>query len=299
MAGDRSPLVLMTGATGFLGSRLALDLLDAGARVAAFRRAGSRFARLGERAAMIRWLPAEAAAWPALENDPPALLIHTATCYGRPHETVAQLVEANLEFPLRVVGAALAAGTAAVLDIATPMPAGFSPYAESKADFARWAGRMAGDRARLVRALPQRLYGPGEDGAGVVPSMIQTCLSRSPTLDITSGTQRRDFLHIEDAAHALALVARRLIDGATVPATVEIGTGKPVAIKDLALLIARLCGTGTRVVPGALPDRPGEPAWLAADPAWLRSLGWAPRVTLEDGLAAQIAAARRHHSDLA
>ncbi|MBF0394191.1 MAG: NAD-dependent epimerase/dehydratase family protein, partial [Alphaproteobacteria bacterium] len=237
----------------------------------------------GDRAAAIRWLPAEAAAWPEIADDPPALLIHAATCYGRPHETVAQLVEANVIFPLRVIAAI---APTAVLDLATPMPPDFNRYAESKADFARWAGRMA---ARLVQAPMQRLYGPGEDGAGVVPSMIRACLSGAATLDITSGTQRRDFIHVDDAARALALLARRMIDGAESPSVVEIGTGQTIAIKDLASLIARLCATGTRVAPGALPNRPGEPPLLVADPRYMLSLGWAPRISLERGLAAQIA----------
>ena len=91
----------------------------------------------------------------------------------------------------------------------------------------------------------------------------------------------RDYLHVEDVASAIWRVATSDLTGA-----VNIASGEPVTIADLATRIGRLLGRPELVQLGAMPYRPDEPMRILADAATLRQrLGWTPRFDLDRGLA--------------
>jgi nucleoside-diphosphate-sugar epimerase len=124
------------------------------------------------------------------------------------------------------------------------------------------------------------LYGPGENRERFVPSMILPLLNGG-TASCTCGEQVRDFLHVEDMADAISAVATSDFKGA-----VNIGSGQAVKIKAIAETIARILDCPDRVSFGALPGNPSEPPLLVADVRRLsREVGWKPLRTLEDGLA--------------
>lgn len=88
--------ILLTGATGFLGSHLARACLTAGHAVAALKRRGSRLDPLGDAAQRIRWFDIEEGVEAPFKScGPIAAVVHTATCYGRQGETPPQVFEAN------------------------------------------------------------------------------------------------------------------------------------------------------------------------------------------------------------
>jgi nucleoside-diphosphate-sugar epimerase len=134
------------------------------------------------------------------------------------------------------------------------------------------------------------LYGPHEDRARLVASVITTLLEGG-TARCTHGEQMRDFLHARDAAEALVALLDSPVEGA-----VNVGSGVPVALRDLVLRIADLLDGRPRVALGALPPRAAEPPVLYADVTRLtREVGWRPRLDLEAGLRDTIAWWREAH----
>ncbi len=101
-----------------------------------------------------------------------------------------------------------------------------------------------------ISLIPTNLYGPGDrfdpHSAGVVPALIRRFLeAREGGSDhvVVWGTGRatRDFLYVEDCAQAIVLAAERY----NKPGPVNVGTGREVAIRELAEAIAKLtafCG---------------------------------------------------------
>jgi nucleoside-diphosphate-sugar epimerase len=97
---------------------------------------------------------------------------------------------------------------------------------------------------------------------------------------LTAGAQRRDFVHVEDVAEALAAIARARVEGA-----VNVGTSTAVPVADVARAIARLLDRPDLLRLGALPARPGTAPCVAAARGRLRDLlGWRPRYDLVAGL---------------
>lgn len=129
------------------------------------------------------------------------------------------------------------------------------------------------------------LYGPGEDGRRLVPSLA-AALRRGAPACTGPGDLVRDFLHVDDAAAALAF----LLDG-PVEGPVNVASGEPVPIGTVAAILGELAGRPDLVRVGALPARAGDPPRLVADVARLRAgVGRWSRRDLRVGLAAVWAA---------
>lgn len=121
------------------------------------------------------------------------------------------------------------------------------------------------------------LYGPQEHPARLVPSVIRPLLAGHEA-PCSHGGQIRDFLHAADVAGAFAA----LLDG-PVEGPVNIGSGRPTAIRDLVGIIARQLGREDLVRLGALADN--SPPCLVPDIRRLRDeVGFRPAFTLEEGL---------------
>lgn len=123
-------------------------------------------------------------------------------------------------------------------------------------------------------------YGPYEDERRLVPSIVLSLLRDVPA-PVTAGEQVRDYLHVEDVASAIWRVAASEVTGA-----VNIASGEPVTIAQVATRVGELLGRPELVRLGAIPYRIDEPMRVLGDPTLLRqTLCWEPRFALDQGLA--------------
>ena len=155
-----------------------------------------------------------------------------------------------------------------------------SIYAASKLAFRLLLEQIA--QAGKMRWLWARVFyqfGPYEDARRLVPTVILALLAGKEAF-LTSGQQQRDFLHVEDVASAIGTAAKSELDGA-----VNIGSGEPVRVADLAMKIGAMIGRPALVRLGARPNHPNDPAFVCADPSRLMRTGWRPTYNLDTGLA--------------
>ena len=141
----------------------------------------------------------------------------------------------------------------------------------------------------FVSAMPTNLYGPGDNfdlaSSHVLPALIRKAheakVSHASEIVIWgTGSPRREFLHVGDCADALVHVAKHYSDAEHI----NVGSGTDIPIIELAELVARVVGfKGAIVKDETKPD--GTPRKLMSG-AKLAALGWAPSVSLEDGIAA-------------
>ena len=144
----------------------------------------------------------------------------------------------------------------------------------------------------FVSAMPTNLYGPGDNfdlkTSHVIPALMRKAhdalrQGRAELVIWGSGTPRREFLHVDDAADALV----RLMTHYSAESHVNVGSGSDVSILELAKLIARVVGfSGEVITDRSKPD--GTPRKLL-DSSKLASLGWRPRIGLAEGLASTYA----------
>jgi len=150
---------------------------------------------------------------------------------------------------------------------------------------------------RFLAAMPTNLYGVGDNyelqGSHVLPALIRKVHEAMSSGDkqVTiwgSGTPKREFLFADDLARALVYLAE-LDDARFAPLTepaicpmINVGTGIDLTIRELAQSIAQVVGFGgTFVYDRSKPD--GTPRKVL-DVSRIRALGWAPRVSLQEGI---------------
>jgi nucleoside-diphosphate-sugar epimerase len=122
-------------------------------------------------------------------------------------------------------------------------------------------------------------YGPHEPAGRLVPSVI-AALSRREPARCSHGRQLRDFLHVRDVAAAFVALLDSDVQGA-----VNIASGQPVAVRDVARRIAAAMESDDLLQLGALQARVDEPPLLVADVGRLTNeVGWEPTLNLDAGL---------------
>ena len=148
--------------------------------------------------------------------------------------------------------------------------------------------------------MPTNLYGTGDNydtaGGHVLPTMIRKFENARVNGDATvelwgSGTPLREFLHVDDLAAACLFV----LEMENPPDLANVGSGVEISIRELAEKIRKATGCTAEIVwDASKPD--GTPRKLC-DTTLIRSLGWAPAIDLDAGLARTIAEYRSSVAD--
>ncbi|HEY9025796.1 MAG TPA: NAD-dependent epimerase/dehydratase [Burkholderiaceae bacterium] len=280
--------ILLTGATGFLGSALARHWAGAGREVHALVRPPSSRRRLAglEGAVTLHELGGASAAEIVARVRPDAV-VHTACAYGRAGESPRQVFEANLSFGIELLQAVLSGPDAVTfLNTGSVLEPDVSLYALSKFQFSQWGAQLAARQPARLRFLDLRLqhmYGAGDDPSKFTTHVLQACLRNEPELKLTAGEQQRDFIHVDDVVTAYDTVLAR---APTLAAheRIDVGSGSAPSIREFVEIVHRLTGATTRLAFGAVPYRPNEAMLCRADTQRLRALGWRPRFDLASGL---------------
>lgn len=124
------------------------------------------------------------------------------------------------------------------------------------------------------------VYGPGEYAWPLIPFIIRHLLADAPC-QLTAGDQIRGFMHVDDAAHALAAVGLSSVEGA-----VNVGAHEPVSVREVATKLGALTGRSSRLVFGARAHSAHDDPRAVADVQRLRAdVGFSPTHTLDSGLA--------------
>ena len=142
--------------------------------------------------------------------------------------------------------------------------------------------------ADFISAMPTNLYGPGDNfdlnSSHVLPALMRKSddakrLGAAAFTIWGTGSPRREFLHVDDCADALVFLAERYSEDSPV----NVGSGSDIPILRLAELIASTVGFSGRIETDvSKPD--GTPRKLL-NSRKLREMGWAPSISLPEGVA--------------
>lgn len=162
---------------------------------------------------------------------------------------------------------------------------------------------------RWLSAMPTNLYGPGDNydlaSGHVLPALLRKAhearAAGSRHLSVWgTGNAKREFLHADDLARALVLLAtlpETLYSPLVAPDVcplINIGSGDELTIRDLAARVAHVVGfDGTIAFDPSKPD--GSPRKIV-DSTRMRALGWRPAIGLDAGLASTYDDFRTRHA---
>lgn len=277
--------ILITGATGFLGSNIIKELITENYNVIALKRSFSNTYRIDDIADNINSYNIDQI---SLENifaeNKIDTIIHCATNYGRRDIEPLSLIQANLTMPLQLLELGKKTRVNCFINTDTILDKRVSYYSLSKNQFREWLELYAKEMLCLNVAL-EHFYGPYDDNTKFVSYIIESILNNAKKIDLTEGEQERDFIYIDDVVGAFITIIKNIENLRKGFLRYEIGTGQSIKLKNFVKLVKSIVQNNDTVLNfGAIPYRENEVMSSKADITEICKLKWKPKYTLEEGL---------------
>jgi dTDP-6-deoxy-L-talose 4-dehydrogenase (NAD+) len=287
--------ILVTGATGFIGSAFARLALERGHEVAGLMlptEAPPAHVPAGVRMRWIRGTLADLP-WKEIESFRPAACVHFAWIATPGVYLEAPENEQHLEWSLKLARRLKDIGLRQFVGVGTcieykitdaPLNEDRTPvdprtlYARCKNALRETlAAEALRDGTRFCWGRVFYPYGVGEHPARLCSSLILK-LRRGEKLVLRTPHSTKDYIYIDDLAAAILVTLERQFTG-----IINWGTGTGVSVRQIADAVAAMLGR-PELVAEAIPPESDPLAFVVADATRLRALGWQPTVSLTEGL---------------
>lgn len=289
--------VLVTGATGMIGSHLLGQLLDDHEVHATSRAIDDR------RDPRVAWTRIDLADFDAVRElvtriRPDAICHLAGSVDGRPElDAVQPTVRANLLTSVALLEAAARIGcnrfvtAGSLVEIGgvdgEPLTPG-SPYGASRqasSAYARMFHAVFGLPVVVLR--PSYVYGPHQRDMSMLVPYVVTSLLHGSSPNLSSGARVMDWLYAGDAAAAFR---KALTAEGVVGLTLDVSSGDRRSVREVVELLQMIVPSSSATLGfGELPSRPHEIDLPSGDTTTTREvLDWAPTVSLEEGLKATV-----------
>ena len=306
--------VLVTGASGFIGSHLTSLLINEGAEVSIVARYNSieHNVRLSPFWGNIKIFEADIRnieSLRTLSNRTFDFIFHLAAYnhVGNSFQHFGEALETNCNGTANLLETVdnydkfIYVSTSEVygLQDSVPFIEHIYPHPASPYSVGKYAGELYSlmkckkSRRPIVVLRPFNAFGPYQSTRAVIPELIVKCLKGIP-VETTEGKQTREFNFVADLTEGMLLAA---LSERTVGEIINLGIGKDIAICDVANLIHKKTESKSELRIGALPTRPNEIWKMSSDSTKAqRLLGWEPKISFEEGLDATIQWFRKYLS---
>ncbi len=290
LAGRR---ILVTGASGFIGSHLCRFLSGTSAEVHGV----SRVPRTGVEKGPRWWqgdLADPAIARELFSTIKPEIIFHLAagdTRAKRDVNLVLPIFKDNLSTAVNMLTAATETGCGRIVlagsldepELGAPPS---SPYAAAKVAIQAYAQLFYGIfQMPVVVARIFMVYGPGQEAVQKLIPYVTLSLLRGQSPKLSSGQRPVDWIYIDDLVEGLTALAQAPnVEGCTV----DLGSGSLVSVRAVVQELVRLTGSTAEPLFGAIPERPMEPLRTAKVNETYSQIGWKIRTSLEKGLSQTI-----------
>jgi len=297
-------IIFLTGATGFIGSHLLKRLIKEGCNVHISTRMNRSLWRIEDfKDDFVNHeidLNNFEAVRSLIKQIKPDIIFHLAA-YGVDYrqQDVHQTIDININASVNLFEAFLANNGNRFIHTGSCFEYGQKDISISEGDFLDPTSVYGATKASSVHLLssmakgmqsgelvilrPFGVFGEYEGLHRFIPQVIDK-LKSEYAVQMTLGEQIRDYIYIDDLIDAYILAAVVPLENKV--EIINIGSGKEIAIKHLALTILKQIGVSNDLLQfGALPYRPDEMMYLVANVGKAKSvLGWEPKVSIEKGL---------------
>lgn len=297
--------ILITGATGFIGSHLTRKLIEERFKVGIIKRENSNVWRIRDLINKLSTYDADLRdiyeVSKAISHFRPDVIFHLATYYAVEHksEEVSLMVDTNVLGIINLLEASKKSNIKLFVNTSSCFV-----YQESKNKLRENANlnplnlyaltKMQAEQAcsfytkkyglRTVTFCLFPPYGPADHERRLIPYAIKTFLEEKK-LRLTTGKQRWDFVYIDDIIEAYL----KLLNIPNLPIEHEIfnvGTGNAVSVREVISRLKEIIGSSIEPEWGVIPHRSNEVWYICADITKAKNfLKWQPKIQiLREGL---------------
>lgn len=275
--------IIITGATGYLGFKFLNKLLSDGFNVCVVKRKTSNVSKIKLLSESIKFYDNdELSIVQMFQENKVDMIVHFSTLYGRKGETIFEIKDANLDFPLLLLKHAIDNDVNYFINTGTSLPYLTNQYSLFKNQFSECL-EFFSSKITTVNVLLEHFYGPDDEDSKFITSMIGKMKSNVTDIELTEGIQLRDFIFIEDVISAYLCVISNInnFEGFNV---LPLGSGETVTIRKIVETIKEVSDSASNLLFGKVPMRENELMCSDADISKLKKLGWSPKYNLNEGI---------------
>lgn len=301
--------VLVTGATGFVGSNLVKCLINKRCKVFALVRPTSKVDELIKNGVEIIVFEKNVSLLVNLiKNIKPDVVFHLASLFITEHtpNQVSDLINSNVLFPTLLVEALVNADVQNFVNIGTIwqhykhdnqeyLPVNlYSATKQAFVDILRYYIEASG--LKVVNLKLSDTYGPNDSRKKLLNLLKESHLYGAE-VDLSPGEQMIDLVYISDVVRAIFMAGKRLLDLEDIAyEEYSVDTKQPIKVRDLVKLFEDIAGVKLNVRIGAKPYRKREVFMPWNMGKWLP--GWEPQISLAQGLKRFIESYRKREEDV-
>jgi nucleoside-diphosphate-sugar epimerase len=276
--------ILITGGTGYLGSNIINAFKDHYDFVL-LKRESSDLRRIESCLPKVSIYNIDEVDNDFVQKIEIDILLHCATHYGRKDADAVNSIEVNLLFPLRLLSLFKKHNKKIIfINTDTILDKNINAYSLSKCQFKEWM-KFFSDSIPFINIQLEHFYGPNDDRSKFVSFLINAFLSELPEINLTKGEQNRYFTFIDDIVSAFGVIIDNINKFPLGLTDLQISNDQPVNLKEFIMTVQRISGNNTtRLNFGSIPYRDGELMHFPINSSLVKSLGWRPQVSLEQGL---------------
>lgn len=285
--------VLVTGATGYLGSHLVRYLIKNNFEVVILKRKTSSMKRLLGIKDFLKCYDINSLDFTTVFKEQINFdaIIHTSTCYGRKGESKKKIFEANTLFPTKLLETAILfkiktfINTDTYYNVDRNISVNLKNYILSKKKFLDNAKvHSLKKKIKFINLRLEHVYGPKDSETKFVNWLVSSLSKRNKKINLTKCEQKRDMIFIDDVVKAFVIVLKNISRFNRYYLNIGVGSGKTVALKEFVKLAFKLKKSSCKLIFGSIPYQKNEIMISKADNKILKKLGWKCTTNLKKGL---------------
>jgi nucleoside-diphosphate-sugar epimerase len=276
--------ILLTGATGFVGSYILAQLIKCGHNVTIIKRFNSDTKRIDDFLNIISVIEDHKKMTSSEVFD---CIIHAATSYEKNNYAGSEILPANINLPVYLLDYAVNNKCKKFINISTFIAkyksSAPNKYALTKRHIEEWGIYYSSKHSlNFVNVVLHQVYGIGDSINKFIPWLVNELKTNVKSIDLTEGMQERDFINVIDVAVAISLIVDQKTDNCY--EEYEVCTGNVITIKKFVEIVKNVTNSSTTLNFGSKNYRQNEIMKLKPNPTKLLSLGWSPSLKLENGI---------------
>lgn len=242
--------VLVLGGNGYLGSKVEQALLANGYKVISIIRKSSN----GNNPKITYYNNDNDSILSVFDNNNIDKIINMACSYDHGISLYQDVIESNINFPLRVMNAAAQANVHDFITIGTGLPDNFNMYSVSKKCFSDF-GRLYSEKhgMNFTNIKLEMFYGDDEPKDRFI-AYVADKLLKNEDIDLTLGYQKRDIIHVDDVTNIIVNILEKEWNGFN---EIPVGTGEAPTIREIVTFMKEISKSSSHLNWGNIPMRRG------------------------------------------
>ncbi len=289
--------ILLTGATGFLGSHLLEGLLSKKHEVIILKRSTSDVWRINHLLHRVKVYDVDIVPLNKIFSENSIdIIIHLATQYKKFDNgaEINEMIASNVTFPVELLETGIRKGVKGFINTGTffeydcsKLPVNedakikpFNLYARTKLAFES----ILSTYSEKLNIKTLRLFSPyGEkDNYKLISMVIQKALSKEKIV-LSEGLQKLDFIYVSDIVEAYLKAIERMNDGETGYRIYNIGSGVATSVREVVSIIEQKLGEALNKEWGAA-SKVDIPIVFADISRAVKELRWTPKYSISKGI---------------